>query len=59
MTIHYTCTMSEQAYLEAHAALMKQEEAKPMESFEPAAEVPDMNEAERVWKLLCQAAQGN
>jgi hypothetical protein len=55
MTMYYT--PSEEAYVTARASYLQQERACDLKP-EPTLvdEIPDISEAERVWKLLVDAA---
>jgi hypothetical protein len=55
MTMHYT--PSEEAYVAARAAFIAQQQSLSEPKPEPQVmEVPDINEAERIWKLLVDSA---
>lgn len=51
--------LQSEAYLSGYAALVATHPGNGVEAPPaPVEEIPDMAEAERVWKLLCQSAQG-
>lgn len=59
MTMYYTLT--EEQYAAAAAYMREKSDGfdPPISQSisEPMTEIPDMNEAERIWKLLVAAAQ--